>query len=232
MSRLELRCEPGGAGRSGQLLVVGIGGTTTVESSTERALNLAMARVEQAGARTRIFDGAFLARLAHYEPDAAKRSEEARTFVEAIRAANGLVVASPGYHGSISGLVKNALDYIEETAADRRTYLDGMPVGLIATAYGGQASASTLAALRSIVHALRGWPTPLGVCIDSSGGRFSAGEPVDPRIEQQLDLLAHQVVGAALALGPGAQPQGLPGSITSTTPITTAMGRAANVSRP
>ena len=184
------------------LSVVGIGGTTKHDSSTERALLIALSQAERSGACTRLFGGAFLAELAHYGTEASKTSELAREFVLAIRGADGLIVASPGYHGSISGLVKNALDYIEETSSDSRVYLEGMPVGLIATAYGGQASASTLAALRSIVHALRGWPTPMGVCIDSSGGRFAAGEPVDPRIESQLELVAQQVVRAASALKP------------------------------
>src|SRR3546814_8041656 len=79
--------------------------------------------------------------------------------VAAVRDADGLILASPGYHGSISGLVKNAIDYLEETARDRRVYLHGLPVGLIATAFGWQATGGTLLAMRSIVHALRGWPT-------------------------------------------------------------------------
>src|SRR3546814_6783254 len=74
--------------------------------------------------------------------------------VAAVRDADGLILASPGYHGSISGLVKNAIDYLEETARDRRVYLHGLPVGLIATAFGWQATGGTLLAMRSIVHAL------------------------------------------------------------------------------
>ncbi len=53
-------------------------------------------------------------------------------------------------------------------------------VGLIATAYGWQATGSTLATLRSIVHALRGWPTPLGAAINSSGGIFKGGCAATP----------------------------------------------------
>ena len=68
--------------------------------------------------------------------------------MEAIRAADGVIIASPRNHGSISGLVKNAIDYVEGTAKDQRVYLDGVPVGLFATAYGWQATGSTLAALR------------------------------------------------------------------------------------
>ena len=54
-------------------------------------------------------------------------------------------------------------------AAMPRPYLADMPVGLIATAYGWQATGLTIAALRSIVHALRGWPTPFAAAINTPG---------------------------------------------------------------
>ena len=77
-----------------------------------------------------------------------------------------MIVGSPGYHGTLSGLVKTALDYVEQLSKDERAYLDGLPVGLIATAAGWQAAVSTLQALRTIVHSLRGWPTPMGVAVN------------------------------------------------------------------
>ena len=57
-------------------------------------------------------------------------------------------------------MVKNALDTLEITAKDAAPYFDGRPVGTIVTAYGWQATGSTLAALRAIVQAMRGWNTP------------------------------------------------------------------------
>jgi len=158
-------------------LVVGIGGTTKAGSSTEVALDIA------------------LSDLPHYLKDGVVHdSKEVRAFVSSIREAKGLIIASPGYHGTISGLVKNAIDYIEETSKDERVYLDGVGVGLIATAYGWQATGSTLAAMRSIVHALRGWPTPLGAGINSSGGIFKNGKCIDAGAAKQLEILGQQVV--------------------------------------
>ncbi len=171
--------------------IVGLGGTTNPASSTEKALSLALATAEAAGARTRLFGGPFLAALPHYRTGGA--TTEAIEYIEAIRAADGIIIASPGYHGSISGLVKNAIDYLEETARDRRVYLDGMPAGLIVTAGGWQATGSTLATLRSIVHALRGWPTPLGAAIKSSAGLFDDGQCTDLAVINQLQLVGRQV---------------------------------------
>ncbi len=174
-------------------LIVGIGGATNVGSSTEQALKLALAAAEALGAETRIFGAETLTVLPHYLTAGSAESAEGKALVEAIRAADGVIIASPGYHGTVSGLVKNAIDYIEETSKDSRVYLDGLPVGLISTAYGWQATGSTLAALRSITHALRGWPTPLGVTINSAGGIFKDGQCTDDGISRQLDMLAGQV---------------------------------------
>ena len=185
--------------RSDAPLIVGFGGTTLPGSSTERALKLALAAAEAAGVRTRLFDGSYLARLPLYTPGVSDRTPEEHEFVDTVRAAAGLIIASPGYHGSVSGVVKNAIDLLEETARDQRVYLTDLPVGLIATAYGWAATGSTVAALRSIVHALRGWPTPFAAAVNSQVCRFDeAGGCSDPSVADQLTLVGKQVVGAVL----------------------------------
>lgn len=182
------------AATGGQPLVVGIGGTIGSVSSTERALRIALDAACEAGFRTRMFGGADMARLPLYDPKATERTDDERAFVDCVRDASALIIASPGYHGSISGVVKNALDLLEETAGDRRPYLADMPVGLIATAYGWQATGSTIAALRSIVHALRGWPTPFAAAINSQVVKFDdGGGASDPAVVEQLRLVGRQV---------------------------------------
>lgn len=176
-------------------LVVGIGGTTRTVSSTDRALRAALQAAEEAGARTFLFGGAFLSHLPHFAPENRERNEEQRQFVEMVRKADGVIVASPGYHGGVSGLVKNALDLLEDLREDPRSYLDGRAVGCIVTAAGWQTCGSTLAALRSIVHALRGWPTPFGATINTAQPVFdSSGACTDPKVLEQLAMVARQVV--------------------------------------
>ncbi|WP_191488156.1 NADPH-dependent FMN reductase [Pseudomonas sp. FEN] len=179
---------------SNKPFIVGIGGTASKGSSTEQALALALSAAEEAGGRTQLFGGEALLALPHYVPGSAARNNDGQALIEAVRAADGLIIASPGYHGTISGLVKNAIDYFEEMSRDERIYLDGLPVGLIATAYGWQATGGTLGALRSIVHALRGWPTPMGAAINSSGKVFSDGICQDQAAANQLNLVGRQVV--------------------------------------
>jgi FMN reductase len=198
------------ADNESQPLVVGIGGTIGGISSTERALRIALDAAGREGFRTRLFGGEDMARLPLYDPKAASRTAHEQDFVDTVRGASALIIASPGYHGSISGVVKNALDLLEETARDpARPYLADMPVGLIATAYGWQATGSTIAALRSIVHALRGWPTPFAAAINSAATKFDeVGGASDPAVVEQLCMVGRQVARfAPLAASMARSPQ-------------------------
>lgn len=175
--------------------IVAVGGTVRANSSTELALRHVLQALERGGARTRMISGQAL-QLPLYQPDNAQRTEQARVLVAELALADGIVIGSPGYHGSISGLVKNALDYAEDLRGDERPYFSGRPVGCIATAGGWPAAVNTLNALRDIVHALRGWPTPMGAAINSSESVFDqSGACIAPRVAQVLDLMAEEILG-------------------------------------
>ena len=182
-------------------LVVGLGGTLRANSSTERALRYCLASVERLGGNTKLFCGTDID-LPMYAPHELARTPKAAQLVSALREADAVVVASPGYHGSVSGLIKNALDYFEDLREDPRVYLDNTPFGCITCAYGWQAAVGTLTHLRSIGHALRAWPTPLGVAINSADQIFDEhGELADEMTKGQLELMATQVLTFARSAG-------------------------------
>lgn len=173
--------------------IVAIGGTVRSDSSTHWALQGAVAAARASGAEVTVFDGDYLLSLPFYGGPEHGAGVGAR-LVEAVRRADGVILATPGYHGTMSGLVKNAIDYLEDLARDERPYLDGRAVGLIATAYGHQAAMSSLQSLRTIVHALRGWPTPFGAALRTQSGLFASdGTCSDPAIADQLALVGRQV---------------------------------------
>jgi FMN reductase len=181
-----------------QPLIVGIGGTIRAGSSTETALICSLRAGQKLGAQTRLFGGEFLAKLPIFDPRPGDPTPEQLELVEAVRAADGVIIASPGYHGSISGVVKNALDTLEITAKDQEPYFHGKAVGAVVTAYGWQAAGSTLAALRTIIHAMRGWPTPYGAALNATSGLFDdVGRCRDPKDAWALETVASQVVDFA-----------------------------------
>ncbi len=162
----------------------------------------ALEAAERAGARTRLFNGVFLAKLPIYDPMTSTGSPELQAMLDAVREADGVLISTPGYHGSVSGLIKNAIDALEGLRQDTRPYLEGRAVGCIVTADGWQAGGTALSALRTIVHALRGWPTPLGLTLNPSAGKLfeDTGAFCDEAAARQVEMLAGQVVDFARAM--------------------------------
>ncbi|QLL66225.1 NAD(P)H-dependent oxidoreductase (plasmid) [Sinorhizobium mexicanum] len=174
--------------------MLGIGGTPKPRSSSEKALEISLAAAAGEGAETLLIGGDDLI-MPMYTAAGNTWTAEVTNLLAAMRRADGVIISSPAYHGSISGLLKNALDYTEEMRTDERPYFDGKPVGLISCAAGWQGAGQTLQALRSIVHALRGWPTPLGAVINTSLPVFdSEGEVVDMAAKFQLETVGRQVM--------------------------------------
>jgi FMN reductase len=176
--------------------IVGIGGTARPDSTSERALRASLHSLERLGARTEAFCADALS-LPLYDGSAPVAAAE--RMIAAIRHCDGLIIATPAYHGTLSGLVKNALDYLEELRADTRPYLEGRAVGCIVCAWGPQAIGTAIVSVRSTIHALRGWPTPMAAGINSAGLAFDEhGTCLDPAAQQQLELVARQVWDFAL----------------------------------
>jgi FMN reductase len=170
-------------------LVVGLGGSTGAASLTARLLHDCLQLCEDRGTRTVAFDGAQLAELPIFNMHDLPASAVADALLDAVRQADAVVIATPGYHGSMSGLVKNAIDHLELLREDARPYLDGRVVGTIVSAAGWQACGMALVSVRSAVHALRGWPTPFGVTVNSVEQAAD-----DPKVTGALEILADQLM--------------------------------------
>jgi FMN reductase len=188
-------------------MILGIGGTSRPNSTSELAVRCALRAAEAMGARTKLIDGALISGLPLYVPGRTERTPDECAFIEAVRACDGVIVASAGYHGSITGPIKNALDLLEDLARDDRPYLDGCAFGAIVGAFGWLACGTTLVTMRSIAHALRAWPTPYGAAFLAQGQVFADdGTAIDPKIGEQMALVAQQVVDFARWRKAGRQP--------------------------
>jgi FMN reductase len=177
--------------------VVALGGSVRGGSTTDNVLRMALAAAAAGGARTLHLGGAEL-NLPMYTPEGLERTPAAKRLVAELRRADGIIIGSPSYHGSVSGYVKNALDYVEDLRDEPAPYFDGRAVGCIAVASGWHGAMSTLDTMRSIVHALRGWPTPLGVPVVVPQPLFDpAGICLVPKVKEQVEIMALQVVSFA-----------------------------------
>jgi len=179
------------------LRIIGIGGTTRPGSTSEVAMRFAARRAIALGAQVDFVAGRDLI-LPMYRADGSQRTPEVRRLVDALRSADGIFIASPGYHGSVSGMIKNALDYAQDLEDVDPPFFEGKAVGCITCAFGWQATGTTLLALRQVVHSLRGWSAPEGVGINTVGKVFSPdGDCLDADAAQRLNRMAEQVVSFA-----------------------------------
>lgn len=178
-------------------LIVAIGGTLRPGSSTEAAMRRVLHHAAAHGAEGRLFAADALD-LPLYRPGAPSDAPGIAALVDSLRAADAVILASPSYHGGVSGLVKNAIDYAEALARDPAPYLSGKPIGCIGTGAGWQGCNATLHALRSIAHALRGWPTPLGIAFNNAVPVFDdAGNCILPELDRQFAIMAAELVGGS-----------------------------------
>jgi len=176
--------------------VVAIGGTQRPNSSTEKIMRQVAEIMEGQGAKCEIFAGDSLD-VPLFSPRSTDRCPSISALLDSVRGADGILLASPGYHGTISGAVKNIIDYFEDLAGDVRPYLDGRPVGCIATGSGWQGANQTLAALRAVTHSLRGWPTPVGIAantLELNGGDVARCEAGRTALGGQAKVKADQMI--------------------------------------
>jgi arsenic resistance protein ArsH len=69
---------------------------------------------------------------------------------------------TPLYHGSMTGVMKNCLDWLELTSRHGRPYLTGKVVALVSWANGTQAMQG-INAMDAVAKALRAWVLPFSI---------------------------------------------------------------------
>ncbi len=163
-------------------------GSTKADSRTRAVSNVMAERLRQAGFAVSFIDTRQLVLPIadpefHHSPD--QHPEPAvRELSSTFDAAQAVVLASPVYHGSYSGVLKNLLDHLRWDAFARR------PVGLIV--HGGNPLSGTPVCdhLRSVVRTMAGYATqsqvvsgPADISWDDRGTTVLA-EPVQLRIDR------------------------------------------------
>lgn len=175
--------------------IVGLGGSLAPVSRSLAALRVAAAAAEEEGADVSIFEVRELD-LPFYE-SGREPPPQALAFAEAVHEADGLLLSSPMYHGTISGSFKNVLDWLELLGRREPPYLTDKIVGLISTASGVQ-GLQAVNTLEYVVRALRGWAIPLVIPINQRQSFDADGRIVDERVVGQLRTLGHEVAATCL----------------------------------
>src|SRR5262245_21304370 len=98
--------------------ILGVSGSLRDGSFSRRAVSLALELARARGADTRLLDLREF-ELPLYRPRAGDTAEAVATVAEAVTWADAFVLGTPDYHGSMSGALKNFLDYHWEEFAGK-----------------------------------------------------------------------------------------------------------------
>lgn len=179
--------------------VVGIGGTLRENSTSLWSLQHVLDVARDAGATTQLVDLRRL-NLPMFQPDWDLKDYDAsvQDFIRIAQHADAFVFTTAAYHGTLAGITKNALDYLEFLSDAPSPYLHNKPVGLIATAGGDQAAIHSITAMINVVHSLRGYALPLSVPIHNAKEVFDAdGKVISAKYIKRLNQLGLMVVETA-----------------------------------
>jgi FMN reductase len=178
------------------LTIVGLGGSLARVSKSRAALAIALAGAASAGAETELLDLHRL-NLPMYNPDDDTPNDAAAGLIESCYAADGMLWSSPMYQGTISGALKNALDWLHVLGKREPPYLHDKVIGLISAA-GGMQGLQAINTMEFAVRALRGWAVPYVVPVAAAARVFDQdGRIQDRAVELQLRTLGEEVVRVA-----------------------------------
>jgi FMN reductase len=183
--------------------IVGTGGSLAEHSVSRAALRTALEGAEAAGARA-VMLGVRELDLPFFRPDTnGIPTSAARLLAESYRA-DGLIWSSPMYNGTISGAVKNALDWFHLLGDREPPYLTDKVIGLISTA-GGTQGLQVVNTMQYVVRSLRAWAVPLVVPMSGVPQDWNGeGTPFDETIGNQLQMLGAEVARVAELFSAGA----------------------------
>lgn len=170
-------------------LVVGICGSIRRGSYTRMAVELALQGAREAGAQTRLID------LKEYQLVFCDGKQDEESFPEdvfrlrrEVSEARGIILGTPEYHGSFSGILKNALDLM---GFDE---IEGKMIGLVGVSGGALGAVHALDNLRAVGRALHAWVIPEQAAIPAAWKVFDeTGTLNDRDLELRLKQVGRQV---------------------------------------
>jgi FMN reductase len=162
--------------------VLGVAGSTRGQSYSTRALKIALEHAKKQGAEVRLLELG-MTELPLYNPNA-EASKEVEQAAEAVAWADAFILASPDYHGSISGALKNFLDYFFEEFA-------GKLFGYIVASH--EKGLTVMEQMRTAVRQCYGWSMPYGLSV---GGEqdFAGSEISNARLAKRVGMMSRDLV--------------------------------------
>jgi NAD(P)H-dependent FMN reductase len=167
------------------LKILGVGSSMRERSYGTRALKIVLDRVDKLQAETHLLDLRKV-KMPTFNPNSSLQSgKRIREVTEKVNWADVFILATPDYHGSMSGPIKNFLDHYWQEFA-------GKTFGYICTSH--EKGLTVMEQMRTAVRQCYGWSLPYGISVNGEEDFNEAGEIVNSFLAKRLRMLARDVI--------------------------------------
>ena len=167
--------------------ILGLSGEYRTTSKCGMLVNIALDIAKEKGAEV-IFWDLDTDPLPFVGEEGCWENENVKRFQDVVTSCDAFLAASPEYHGTMSGAMKNTFDWIYAK------HISGKPVGLMST-LGGAQNSNTLNHMRIMLRWLHAWPVPEQLAIGKVKQAFDEdGNLVDEEHIDRLTKLIESVI--------------------------------------
>jgi NAD(P)H-dependent FMN reductase len=166
------------------LNILGIAGSMRKDSNGTKILKIALDLASKYKAQTSLLE-LRKTNMPLYNPDLSIQSDiDMQKVTDQVNRADAFILVSPDYHGSMSGSMKNFLDYYWEEFA-------GKTFGYICTSH--EKGLTVMDQMRTAVRQCYGWSLPYGISVNGSED-INEGQVINNLLNKRLKMLAHDLV--------------------------------------
>jgi NAD(P)H-dependent FMN reductase len=177
----------------GTIKILGLSGEYRATSKSGMLVNAALSMAEKKGAEVVFWDLAEKP-LPLVGEEGCWAHPNVKEFQTLLEESQAFFLSSPEYHGTMSGVMKNTMDWMYDK------HVGGKVFGLMST-LGGVTNANTLNHMRIALRWLHGWPVPEQLAIGHVKEAFDEeGQLVDESLQQRLEKLVDAVLSASKKL--------------------------------
>ncbi|MAO69974.1 MAG: NADPH-dependent FMN reductase [Euryarchaeota archaeon] len=173
--------------------VMGISGSYGNDSNNTKLVKLGLEILSNLGAETHFWD-LNEKPLPLVGEEGCWENENVKDFQNLATEVNAYLLSSPEYHGCMSGVMKNQLDWIYSK------HVSGKAFGLMST-LGGQSNSNTLNQMRIAVRWIHGWAIPEQIAVPNIKTAFNEdGMLQDEKLIERLENTMQSLFDTALML--------------------------------
>lgn len=179
--------------------VLAFAGSTRTDSVNKRLAKIALHAAEKAGAETTFLDLADYDMPLYSDDLLATQGmpDSVVGFKEMLKSHNGFLITSPEYNGSLTGVLKNAIDWatVKAEGEERMACWDGKIVGILSASPGGLGGIRGLHHLRTILAGIGAFVLPNHLAVGKSTANLQNDMQItDERLQDQLVNLSNEMV--------------------------------------